>query len=128
MIEGLLRSVIKWAPVAIKHPDSLPARQNLMWTATAALNGEMGAGNRNGWSCHPMEHELSAYYDITHGVGLGILTPRWMHYVLTTDPTTTALFARFGRNVWHLTDAEDEDLAGHAIAKTLAWITSWALA
>ncbi|MFD1391980.1 iron-containing alcohol dehydrogenase [Lacticaseibacillus jixianensis] len=124
MIEGLMRSVIKWTPVALKQPDSLPARQNLMWTATAALNGEMGAGNRNGWSCHAMEHQLSAYYDITHGVGLGILTPRWMHYVLTTDPTTTALFVRFGRNVWHLTDADDADLAGHAIAKTLSWITS----
>ena len=29
-----------------------------------------------------MEHELSAYYDITHGVGLAILTPRWMRYIL----------------------------------------------
>ena len=29
-----------------------------------------------------MEHELSAIYDITHGLGLAILTPRWMKYCL----------------------------------------------
>lgn len=34
-----------------------------------------------------MEHELSAIYDITHGLGLAILTPRWMEYCM--DDTFT---------------------------------------
>lgn len=122
MIEGLMRSVIKWAPVAIKDGSDLAARSNLMWTATSALNGTMGLGNRNAWSNHAMEHVLSAYYDITHGVGLGILTPRWMHYVLTQDPTTTPLFARFGRNVWGLS-GDDATVAPAAITATYDWIS-----
>ena len=32
-----------------------------------------------------MEHELSAFYDITHGLGLAILTPRWMEHILNEN-------------------------------------------
>lgn len=45
-----------------------------------------------------MEHELSAIYDITHGLGLAILTPRWMEYTL--DETTVPKFCQFGENVF----------------------------
>ena len=52
-----------------------------------------------GWPCHAMEHELSAYYDITHGVGLAILTIRWMRHILNKDASTIERFAKFARNV-----------------------------
>jgi len=45
-----------------------------------------------------MEHELSAIYDITHGLGLAILAPRWMEYTL--DETTVSKFYQFGCNVF----------------------------
>ena len=61
-----------------------------------------------------MEHELSAYYDITHGVGLAILTPRWMMHVLNEE--TLPYFVRFGKNVWGLT-GEDEVVAIGGIQK-----------
>ena len=54
-----------------------------------------------------MEHELSAFYDITHGVGLAILTPRWMRHILAKDSTATGRFVKFARNVMGL-DGEDE--------------------
>ncbi|WP_283679179.1 iron-containing alcohol dehydrogenase [Lentilactobacillus sp. Marseille-Q4993] len=123
MIEGLMKSVIKWAPVAIKEPENYDARANLMWTATMALNGIVGEGNVNDWTVHPLEHELSAFYDITHGVGLGILTPRWMHYCLR-DQTTIPLFARFARNVWNIQEDDDTTAAGFALQSTREWITS----
>lgn len=50
-----------------------------------------------------MEHELSAFYDVTHGVGLAILTPNWMRYVLSE--TTQGRFARYGAAVWGLDPA-----------------------
>ncbi len=125
MIEGLMRTVITWAPVAIAAPDNLNARSNLMWTATAALNGMVGAGTVNHWSCHAMEHQLSAVYDVTHGVGLGILTPRWMQYVLDHDTSTAALFARFGHRVWDLpTTGPLVKQAQAAIAATATWIAA----
>ncbi|MBQ1893451.1 MAG: iron-containing alcohol dehydrogenase, partial [Clostridia bacterium] len=60
-----------------------------------------------GWPCHAMEHELSAFYDITHGVGLAILTPRWMRFILKKDPSCAWRFVRFAKNVWGL-DGDDE--------------------
>jgi alcohol dehydrogenase YqhD (iron-dependent ADH family) len=65
---------------------------------------------------------LSAYYDITHGVGLAILTPRWMKRVLSGE--TQARFARYGREVWHLTGKDDLDVAQRAIQATYDWIKS----
>jgi len=120
LIEGLMRAVIKWAPVALETPDDYDARANLMWAATMALNGIVRSGNQNGWTVHPLEHELSAYYDITHGVGLGILTPRWMEFALNAD--TVSLFARYGRNVWDLRGDDDQMVANQAIAATYNWI------
>ena len=58
----------------------------------------MTLGKGGAWSCHPMEHELSAFYDITHGVGLAILTPAWMRYILCD--TTVKRMAMFAENVW----------------------------
>lgn len=54
-----------------------------MWASSMALNGLIGCGKGSqSWSCHPIEHELSAFYDITHGAGLAIVTPKWMRHIL----------------------------------------------
>lgn len=123
MIEGLMQTVTRWAPVAINKPDSLDARANLMWAATNACSGLVGAGTESRWSCHAMEHQLSAFYDVTHGVGLGILTPRWMQYVLDHDESTAKLFARFGHRVWDLPVLGNvHNRAQEAIDATWSWI------
>lgn len=63
-----------------------------------------------------MEYELSAYYDITHGIGLVILTPYWMKYVLSED--TIGKFAEYGVNVFCISSRmEKYDLAKMAIEK-----------
>lgn len=119
MMAGLYRAVIKNAPIALADPDNYDARAALMWASTMSLNGLVNVGNINGWTVHPIEHELSAYYDITHGVGLGILTPRWMQYSLSAE--TLPRFAQFGREVWDLTGT-DEVVAQGAIQATFDWI------
>lgn len=125
MIEGVMRAVVKSTPIAISQPNDLAARRNLMWAATTALNGMLGAGTKNHWSNHPMEHQLSAFYDVTHGVGLGILTPRWMQYCLDHDATTAEWFARFGQRVFDLpATGTVTQQAQAAIDRTYAWITS----
>lgn len=119
--EGLLRTAIKHGPVALAEPENYEARANLLWTSTLALNGLVASGRVGGWTCHAIEHELSAYYDITHGIGLAVLTPRWMKFCLDTDPTTHAKFATYARNVWDLREGSDEELARQAVAKTYAF-------
>ena len=99
-MEGMMKTVIKYAPIAMKEPDNYEARANLMWTSSWAINGFVNGGKQQAWSCHPMEHEISAIYDITHGLGLAILTPRWMEYCL--DETTVSKYYQFGVNVFGL--------------------------
>lgn len=113
MAEGLMRAVITHCPTALETPADYDARSNLMWASSLALNGLTGNGKSGSWSCHPMEHELSAYYDITHGIGLAILTPRWMKFALNED--TVEKFAQYARNVWQIVEEDDETAANQGI-------------
>lgn len=106
--EGLLKTVIKNAPIALENPEDYDSRSELMWTSTLAINGINSTGKNHAWSCHPIEHELSAYYDITHGVGLAIVTPHWMRHIL--NDKTVDKFVDFAVNVWGL-DASMEKYA-----------------
>lgn len=116
--EGILRTVIKFSPIALKEPENYEARANLMWASTWALNGFLLVGKRTAWSCHDMEHELSAFYDITHGLGLAILTPRWMEYVL--DSENAFRFKRLAIKVFNVEDnGNDIEIAKKGIEKLL---------
>jgi len=115
--EGLMKAAIKNGPIAIKEPENYDARANLLWGSTLALNGLPGNGRAGGWTAHPIEHELSAYYDITHGIGLAIITPRWMKHCIDTDPTTHEKFAVWAKNVWGIEEENAEKAARLAVEK-----------
>lgn len=119
-MEGMMKTIIKYAPIAMQEPDNYEARANLMWTSSWAINGFVNGGKKQVWSCHPMEHELSAIYDITHGLGLAILTPRWMEYCL--DETTVSKYVQFGVNVFGIdANLEPMDIAKQSIEKLSAF-------
>lgn len=119
-MEGMMKTIIKYAPIAMQEPDNYEARANLMWTSSWAINGFVNGGKQQAWSCHPMEHELSAIYDITHGLGLAILTPRWMEYCL--DETTVSKYVQFGVNVFGIdANLEPMDIAKQSIEKLSAF-------
>ena len=103
--EAVMRAVVKWTPAAMKEPDNYEARANLMWASSMALNTVLDAGTVHDCACHIMEHELSAYYDITHGHGLAILTPRWLKYIL--DETTAPAVSRLGTKVFGISENLD---------------------
>ncbi len=101
----LLREVIKWAPVAIAEPDNYDARANILWCGSLSHNGLMATGNPNkgDWSCHQIEHELSAEHDVAHGAGLAAVWGSWARYVLSVDPDR---FAKLGKGVFGESDPE----------------------
>lgn len=105
-MEGMMKTVVKYAPIAMREPENEEARGNLMWTSSWAINGFARACQSCVWSCHPMEHQLSAYYDITHGLGLGILTPRWMRYIL--DENNAERFKTFAVSVFGVDSSLDK--------------------
>lgn len=119
MCEALLKTVIHYGPIALEEPDNYDARANLMWASSLAINGLVSCGANVAWCVHPMEHELSAFYDITHGEGLAILTPFWMDFALNEE--TAWKFAEYGRNVFGLSGDDDMDVGCEAIAATRAF-------
>ena len=116
LAEAVLKTCVHYGPIALKEPENYEARSNLMWSSTVGLNHLLTVGKGGAWSVHPMEHELSAFYDITHGVGLAILTPAWMRYVLSDE--TVARFAMYARNVWDIEETDPYRAAQLAIDKT----------
>lgn len=114
---GCMKACIHYGPIVLKDPSNYEACSNLMWAAPMALNGLLKTGYSMGWSCHPMEHVLSAYYDVTHGEGLAILTPRWMRYIL--DESTISRFKKYGIEVWGIdANLDDFEIARQSIQKT----------
>jgi alcohol dehydrogenase YqhD (iron-dependent ADH family) len=104
--EAILKTCIKYGPIAIQNPADYEARANIMWASSLALNGLTATGKLPGdWATHDMEHQLSVVNDLTHGAGLAILFPVWMGYVLSEN--SVGKFAQMARNVWGITDNDD---------------------
>ncbi len=118
--ESLMKTVLHYGPIAYQTPNHYEARSNLMWAATLTLNTTAGAGFAQGWSCHAMQHVLGAVYNNTHGIGLAILTPAWMRYIL--DDTTISRFVLYGTQVFGIDSTlDDYTIANQAIDQTQAF-------
>ena len=114
--DALMKTVIKYGPIALNNPRDYEARANLMWASSWAINGFLKAGDAIVWSCHPIEHELSAFYDIAHGLGLAIITPKWMKYCL--NEKTLPYFVELGTGVFDIDkNLEPMDIANKCIKK-----------
>lgn len=105
-MESMMRSVIRWAPPAMADGANEEARANLLWNSEWAINDLIDRGHSVSWSCHALEHELSAFYPVPHGLGLAILTPAFMEYVLNED--TAPRLARFAVRVMGVKEGKNE--------------------
>lgn len=116
--ESMLKSLMANARACLANPEDYRARAEMMLACTYGCNGILSLGNAySGWPCHGMEHALSAYYDITHGEGLAILTPRWMRHILSDK--TLPRFVKYGVNVFGIDAAlPPREIAEKAIQAT----------
>ncbi len=122
--EAELKSLMYNTKIALEHPDDYRARAELMLCCTYGCNDILSLGNsRSGWPCHGIEHALSAYYDITHGEGLAIITPRWMRHILSDR--TVDRFVKYGVNVFGIdADLDKYEIANRAIDATYDFFAS----
>ncbi|MCL2299954.1 MAG: iron-containing alcohol dehydrogenase, partial [Firmicutes bacterium] len=104
LCEGVLRAVMKNAPLVLADPENFDAWSEIGFAGTLAHNGLLGRGRQECWGCHGLEHELSAVYDVAHGAGLAVLTPYWMEYVWRLN---VPLFEQFARNVMGVAGGRD---------------------
>lgn len=99
IIEGLLRSIIDSTRVAVVNSEDYEARSNLMWCSSLAMNPLAGLGKAQDWEVHMIEHQLGAYTDCAHGMGLAAISIPYYRYV---SKFGLDKFARFAREVWHI--------------------------
>ena len=115
--EAVLKTCVAYGRRACENPEDYEARANLMWAGSWAINGLLTQGSPVGWSVHAMEHELSAYYDIVHGVGLAVLIPHWLRHMLREDNVWK--YVEYGVNVWGIEESlPDMEIAERAIEAT----------
>ncbi|MDO4163923.1 MAG: iron-containing alcohol dehydrogenase [Bacteroides sp.] len=112
-MEGAIKSLVKNVKIVLEQPDNYEVRAEIFYATTLGCNGIYCLGNSpSGWPMHGMEHALSAFYDITHGEGLAIVTPHWMRYILehTTGELHEQVVERctsFGKNIFGTSTAEE---------------------
>lgn len=122
--ESMLRSLMTNGRKCLENPEDYTARAEMMLACTYGCNGILALGNSySGWPCHGIEHALSAYYDITHGEGLAIITPRWMRHIL--NEKTMDRFVKYGINVFGIDPTlPKQEIAGKAIDATYEFFES----
>ena len=113
--ESLLRTVIKYAPIALKQGDDYQARSELMWCGSLSHCDLTGLGMPGDWAVHQIEHELSTEYQVAHGAGLAAVWGSWANYTLDAGERR---FARYARNVWKIAESEDRKAAEAGIQAT----------
>ena len=126
IMEGLLRSLIHSASVAVEDPKNYEARSNIMWTATWALNTLVAMGKDTDWEVHMLGQAVGAHTDATHGMTLAAVSMAYYRYIM---PYGLAKFRRYAVSVWGVDPAgkTDEAVAAEGLERMEAWMRSLGL-
>lgn len=121
VIEGVIKSLIKSARAAKKDPRNYEARSNIMWCATLGLNTVTGVSKTQDWEVHMIEHQLGAYTDCPHGLGLAVISVPYYRYIYKYGLDK---FVRYAENVWGVdaTGKTKEEIALQGIDKLAEFI------
>ena len=119
-----LKSLMENVKIALEKPDDYAARSELMYVCSWGCNGILANGvGYSGWPMHSIEHALSAYFDITHGAGLAIITPRWMKEIKSED--TVERFVVLGTSLFGFDkNLPDTDMANKVIDEFYSFFES----
>lgn len=99
--EAIMRNTIRNIRAAIKEPQDIQARSELMWDSAMAENGILKLGKVTDFQAHQIEHQLGAYTDCNHGQGLAVIHPVLYRHIYEAG---VSKFARFAKEVWHVDD------------------------
>lgn len=116
--EGILITLTEIGPRALEQPPDYDVRANLMWAATLALNGLIGAGVPQDWATHMLGHELTAMHGLDHAQTLAVVLPALL--TLRRDQKRAKLL-QYAERVWGITQGTDDERITAAIAATRAF-------
>lgn len=113
--EGLLLTLVEEGPKALSDPEDYDVRANVMWCATLALNGLIGAGVPQDWATHMVGHELTALYNLDHAQTLAIILPNMLR---ARREEKRAKLLQYAERVWGLAGGDEDTRIEAAIART----------
>ncbi|ELY3085064.1 alcohol dehydrogenase [Klebsiella sp. 141130] len=113
--EGILLTLVEDGPKALQEPENYNVRANIMWAATQALNGLIGAGVPQDWATHMLGHELTAMHGLDHAQTLAIVLPALWN---EKRDTKRAKLLQYAERVWNITEGSEEQRIDAAIAAT----------
>jgi NADP-dependent alcohol dehydrogenase len=113
--EGILLTLIEEGPKALANPQDYDVRSNVMWCATLALNGLIGAGVPQDWATHMVGHELTALYNLDHAQTLAIVMPNMLR---VRKDAKRAKLLQYAERVWNLSGGDDDTRIEAAITRT----------
>jgi NADP-dependent alcohol dehydrogenase len=119
--EGILQTLIEIGKTTVAEPENYDARANLVWSATMALNGIVGAGVPQDWATHMIGHELTALCGIDHGQTLAIVLPALLE---VRRAQKRAKLLQYAERVWHIEGGTEEEKIDLAIQKTREFFES----
>ena len=119
--EGLLQTLIDIGPQALSDPENYSVRADLMWVATLALNGLIGAGVPQDWATHMLGHELTALHGLDHAQTLAIVLPAML---TERKDAKHGKLVQYAQRVWSIHEGSESDKAEAAIEKTRAFFES----
>lgn len=119
--EGILQTLIEVGPKTLAEPNDYEARAALMWSASMALNGLIGAGVPQDWSTHMIGHEITALHGLDHAQTLAVVLPANLQY---RRAAKHAKLLQYARRVWHIEGDNEAAVVDAAIDKTRAFFES----
>ena len=115
--EAVMRSVIRSTRVLLTDPENYDARSELAWASAMAENGVLKIGKVTDFQAHQIEHQLGAYTNCNHGVGLAVIHPVLYRHIYTSG---AARFARWAQNVWGIAPQSSDEATASAGVEALA--------
>jgi NADP-dependent alcohol dehydrogenase len=116
--EGLLQTLIEEGPKVLTNPNDYDTRANIMWCASLALNGLIGAGVPQDWATHIIGHELTALHGLDHAQTLAIVLPSMLR--VRKESKRTKLL-QYAVRVWNITEGDEDARIDEAIDRTQAF-------
>ena len=115
--EGLLITLIEEGPKALaaETSEDLEVRGNIMWAATMALNGLIGAGVPQDWTTHMIGHELTGAHGIDHARTLSIVLPAVMK---VCKAAKREKLLQYAERVWNVTEGDEDSRINRGIELT----------
>ena len=119
LCEATMRTIMQQASILRREPQNEAAWAQLALSGTIAHNNILGLGREQSWTCHALEHELSAVYDVPHGAGLAVIVPAYFDAVWEANP---GIFAQWAVNVMGVSSSRNtERVIKEGLSRLRAW-------